>query len=81
MADWSLKDFRRERGSFDPMVGRRRKSIDIGIWQSVLIRDHFTFPHILYHPLSFCIPFLLFVLSTNRPHACTQMREVVLVNY
>lgn len=81
MVAWSSKKFPTGAWSFDPMVGGRRKSIVIGIWPSLSITDHFTFPHIRYHPLSFCIRFLLFVLSTNRPHACTQMREPVLVNY
>ena len=36
------------------MVVGRRKSIVIGIWQSLSITDHFTFPHILYHLHPLC---------------------------
>ena len=56
------------------MVEWRRKSIVIDIGRSLSIMDHFTIRSPLYHPLSFCIPFRLFVLSTNRPHAMPTSR-------
>ncbi len=63
------------------MVGHRRKFIVTILSQSALTTDRFTFPLILYHSLSFGIGSVLFLLSTNWPHAHLEIRDAVLVNY